>query len=158
MQFVSNGADGADGAARVAATRTAAIRRWLPATVWGFALAVLVAGVVSSRRPEWPVLVTFVVFTAALWPSLAAGLQVLWFDRRRYADAVAASAHDVETARVREASANAFFVTMGGLVFLEGFGGVLAVSWMAPVHLAHALILGAGGFALTWGWLRLHQR
>ena len=155
MEAVGSGTGGTE---RVSGQWRAVARQWLPSVLGGLALAVLVAGVVASRRTDWPRVVTLVVFTAAVWPVLTAGLQILWFDRHRSAEVEAAGEHDVETARVRDASATAFAATMGGLLFLEGVGGALDVAWMAPVGLAHALLLGVGGFGLTWGWLRIQGR
>ena len=47
---------------------------------------------------------------------------------------------------------------IGGLLFLEGVGSALTVSWMAPVGLAHALVLGLGTFAGSYLWLRFGRR
>lgn len=145
-----------DGTARTGARATA--RRWLPATLLGLLAALAFAGLVASQRPEWPTAVTLVVFTATWWPVLTAGLQLLWFDRARTDREAAQGELSIEHAWFQEAGATAFVAMIGGLLFLDGVGGVLDVGWMSPVGLTHALVLGLGTFGASYLWQRARDR
>lgn len=136
----------------------AVVRRWLSATLVGLAAALAFAGLVVSRRPDWPVGVALAVFTATTWPVVTVGLQTLWFDRARTDREIAQGELSIERAWSQEAAATAFVTMTGGLVFLEGVGDALDVRWLSPVGLPHALVLGLGTFALSYLWLRARGR
>ena len=134
------------------------VRRWLPATLVGLAVALAFAALVASRRPDWPLATALVVFTATCWPVVTVGLQTLWFDRARTDREIAQGELSIEHAWSQEAAATAFVTMLGGLVFLEGVGDALDVGWMSPVGLPHALVLGLGTFGLSYLWLRARGR
>jgi len=154
----TDGTDGTDGTARAGTGPLATARHWLPATLLGLLAALAFAGLVASRRPQWPIAVTLVVFTATAWPVLTMGLQVLWFDRARTDREVAQGELSVEHAWFQEAGATAFVTMIGGLLFLDGVGEALDVGWMSPVGLPHALALGLGSFGASYLWLRARDR
>ncbi|MGG5258366.1 hypothetical protein [Phycicoccus avicenniae] len=135
-----------------------ATRRWLPATLLGLAVALAFAGLVVSRRPDWPAAVGLTVFTLTTWPVVTVGLQMLWFDRARTDREVAQGEMSVERTWFQEAAATAFVTLIGGLLFLDGVGDALDVGWMSPVGLPHALVLGLGTFGLSYLWLRARGR
>ena len=77
---------------------------------------------------------------------------------RTWSSSPAAIELSVEHAWTQEAGATAFFTMIGGLIFLDTVGDVLNLSWMSPVGLTHALVLGFGTFAVSYGWLRARGR
>ena len=128
------------------------------AAVLGLALGLVFGWLMTSRNPDDPASVVVVVAAFTTWPVVAVALQVLWFDRAATGRDIAQGELGVEHAWFQEAAATAFATMIGGLLFLEGVGGALNVSWMAPVGLVHALVLGLGTFAGSYVWLRFAQR
>ena len=66
-------------------------------------------------QPFWLVVA---VFTVVLLPTVATGLKVLVTDRATTDREIAAHQHDVEASWVKEAGSTAFFVLIGGLIFV----------------------------------------
>ena len=139
-------------------TMRSMVQSWWRSAVLGLALALLFGALMASRNPDDPASVVVVVAALTTWPVVAVALQVLWFDRAATGRDIAQGELGVEHAWFQEAAATAFATMIGGLLFLEGVGGALNVSWMAPVGLVHALVLGLGTFAGSYLWLRFAQR
>ena len=139
-------------------TMRSMVQSWWRSAVLGLALALLFGALMASRNPDDPASVVVVVAALTTWPVVAAALQVLWFDRAATGRDIAQGELGVEHAWFQEAAATAFATMIGGLLFLEGVGSALTVSWMAPVGLAHALVLGLGTFAGSYLWLRFGRR
>ena len=139
-------------------TMRSMVQSWWRSAVLGLALALLFGALMASRNPDDPASVVVVVAAFTTWPVVAVALQVLWFDRAATGRDIAQGELGVEHAWFQEAAATAFATMIGGLLFLEGVGGALNVSWMAPVGLVHALVLGLGTFAGSYVWLRFAQR
>ena len=139
-------------------TMRSMVQSWWRSAVLGLALALLFGALMASRNPDDPASVVVVVAALTTWPVVAVALQVLWFDRAATGRDIAQGELGVEHAWFQEAAATAFATMIGGLLFLEGVGGTLNVSWMAPVGLAHALVLGLGTFAGSYLWLRFGRR
>ena len=139
-------------------TMRSMVQSWWRSAVLGLALALLFGALMASRNPDDPASVVVVVAAFTTWPVVAVALQVLWFDRAATGRDIAQGELGVEHAWFQEAGATAFATMIGGLLFLEGVGGTLNVSWMAPVGLVHALVLGLGTFAGSYLWLRFAQR
>ncbi len=139
-------------------TMRSMVQSWWRSAVLGLALALLFGALMASRNPDDPASVVVVVAALTTWPVVAVALQVLWFDRAATGRDIAQGELGVEHAWFQEAAATAFATMIGGLLFLEGVGSALTVSWMAPVGLAHALVLGLGTFAGSYLWLRFGRR
>lgn len=139
-------------------TMRSMVQSWWRSAVLGLALALLFGALMASRNPDDPASVVVVVAALTTWPVVAVALQVLWFDRAATGRDIAQGELGVEHAWFQEAAATAFVTMIGGLLFLEGVGSALTVSWMAPVGLAHALVLGLGTFAGSYLWLRFGRR
>ena len=139
-------------------TMRSMVQSWWRSAVLGLALALLFGALMASRNPDDPASVVVVVAAFTTWPVVAVALQVLWFDRAATGRDIAQGELGVEHAWFQEAAATAFATMIGGLLFLEGVGVALDVSWMAPVGLVHALVLGLGTFAGSYLWLRFAQR
>ena len=139
-------------------TMRSMVQSWWRSAVLGLALALLFGALMASRNPDDPASVVVVVAALTTWPVVAVALQVLWFDRAATGRDIAQGELGVEHAWFQEAAATAFVTMIGGLLFLEGVGSALTVSWMAPVGLAHALVLGLGTFAGSCLWLRFGRR
>ena len=139
-------------------TMRSMVQSWWRSAVLGLALALLFGALMASRNPDDPASVVVVVAALTTWPVVAVALQVLWFDRAATGRDIAQGELGVEHAWFQEAAATAFATMIGGLLFLEGVGSALNVSWMAPVGLAHALVLGLGTFAGSYLWLRFGRR
>ena len=139
-------------------TMRSMVQSWWRSAVLGLALALLFGALMASRNPDDPASVVVVVAALTTWPVVAVALQVLWFDRATTERDIAQGELGVEHAWFQEAAATAFATMIGGLLFLEGVGVALDVSWMAPVGLVHALVLGLGTFAGSYLWLRFAQR
>ena len=139
-------------------TMRSMVQSWWRSAVLGLALALLFGALMASRNPDDPASVVVVVAALTTWPVVAVALQVLWFDRATTERDIAQGELGVEHAWFQEAAATAFATMIGGLLFLEGVGGALNVSWMAPVGLVHALVLGLGTFAGSYLWLRFGRR
>jgi len=135
-----------------------ALRKVLPAIACSFPLALAMGALFAWRNPEHPTSVAVAAMAVCSWPIIATALQVLWFDRNATNAALESGRGDVETAWFQEAAATAFWATMGGLLFLDGIGSALHLDWLAPIGLAHALVLGVGSFALSYLWLRRRDR
>lgn len=134
------------------------LRSWLPAVLVGGVTATGLAAVYAWRNPDLPAALAFGVMLALTWPILAAGAQILWFDRERTDADIERHAHDVERAWLQEAAATAFATLMGGLIALEYLGDALRLSWLSPIGLTHVLALGSGTFCASYAWLRLRNR
>ena len=139
-------------------TMRSMVQSWWRSAVLGLALALLFGALMASRNPDDPASVVVVVAALTTWPVVAVALQVLWYDRAATGRDIAQGELGVEHAWFQEAAATAFATMIGGLLFLEGVGSALTVSWMAPVGLAHALVLGLGTFAGSYLWLRFGRR
>ena len=139
-------------------TMRSIVQSWWRSAVLGLALGLVFGLLMASRNPGAPASVVVVVTAFTTWPVITVALQVLWFDRAATGRDIAQGELGVEHAWFQEAGATAFATMIGGLLFLEGVGGALNVSWMAPVGLAHALVLGLGTFAGSYLWLRFGRR
>ena len=139
-------------------TMRSIVQAWWRAAVLGLARGRVVGLRVASRNPDERASGGVADEACTTWPVVAVALQVLWFDRAATGRDIAQGELGVEHAWFQEAAATAFATMIGGLLFLEGVGGALNVSWMAPVGLVHALVLGLGTFAGSYVWLRFAQR
>ena len=119
-------------------TMRSIVQAWWRAAVLGLALGLVFGLLMASRNPGAPASVVVVVTAFTTWPVITVALQVLWFDRATTERDIAQGELGVEHAWFQEAAATAFATKIGGLLFLEGVGGALNVSWMAPVGLVHA--------------------
>ena len=132
------------------------LRRLALPVAGGAVLGLGLGAVAAWRHPDDSVLVTLVVWTLTTGPVLAMALLLFVTDRAATDAASESGAGDVERAWSRGAAETAFFTVMGGVVLAEGLGGALDVGWLAPVGIAHVLVLGFGSYAASYLWLRHH--
>lgn len=140
------------------ATIRSTVHGWWRAMLVGLVLALLFGALVASRNPQHELALVVGVTGVITWLIFAAALQLFLFDRAATERDLAKGELSVEHAWTQEAGATAFFTMIGGLIFLDTVGDVLNLSWMSPVGLTHALVLGFGTFAVSYGWLRARGR